>query len=1738
VKAVASPMPPVAAAPAAQAKASPPPEESPGPAPVAPAPSPQTPAVEASPSGNGAAAPIHDEPSEAVAARRAVSPAPPAPDGAAPLRATAAEVDRQLVDTCTRELDGEQDPARAARLHCTIALALGDSEKALDHFKLALKRLPDHLPSIRGARRLMLQRRNVKGASILFDAEIRLVDEPRRQAQLAHAKGRALEDVGGDTDGARRWYERAVELDPGCPAYPKALVQAVAQAEQWEALAGAYEQSANAVFDDDSQRAALIVERARVLEMRLGQVEPAIELYQHALSLDGGTAGARGALKRLLHAERRWRDLIEVLQEEAEQATDPGQATLALCEIATLHSERLGNRDEAIEALAQAMVRAKEPASTGDSAAGEALVLDRLGRLYESARNAESLAQVLARQVETMPDGGDRLGSLHRIGRLYEQQIGDDESAAHWYQAALQIEPAYVPAITALDPLLERAQRWEELVTLHGEVAEASVDSRRRAAARARIGEILESRLGRAEEAMSHHAAALGLAPGLEGSFKALTRLYAEAGRHRELIELYERRLDDTQDQDVVVAYLFRIGLLYEEALRDPGQALHAYRRILALRPDHLGAVHALQRAAERAYRHADLVEALELEAGLTQDRARQVALIQRAGDVLADSLGDREAAVLRFRRVLEMDKRFAPALSSLGRLYHQLGRHQDLLGVYEQELELAAPGPAQVALLYKLAELYEQQLGNAKDAVELYRRAIAQQPGHGPSLRALAHQLERQKDYDGLAEVLEAEVTSAPTPAVRAAAACRLGEVLEVHLDKLDEAEAAYGRALDAVPDHHLAAGAMARVRVRLDAWHKLADDLEGEADRAAEPARAIEALVRAAEVCRHRIGQPDRAVAAYEQVRVHQPDHVGALVALEGLYRRVAAWGRLAALYADQAEVLTDGAARIAALEEHARLCEIYGVGDATSIRTALTAILAIDATHAGALTALERLALSTDDLALLADVDTRAAQAQGDPAVLATHLVRLGQLLETTRPAEAIDAYRGALEHDGENIAAILGLGRAATALGDGAGLVEALRREASWTHSGAHAASLLARCAHVRLEQLGDAAGAVDDAQQALERWPDNVPAGRLLTDLLVQAGETDRLIELLTRAAGSAEQADRSSLLWCTVARLYADEKDDLAAALAALNRARKAGREDNYTLGLLGELYRRNRQWGEAAEALEEAAKLKPSTKQMVKLRLQLGDLYADHLKDDKGAISSFEAAVELDRTQREALAKLAVLYGKTGDQTGARNTAARLLETAGEPSEQANAMVTLGRIELLEGRKREAAKLLRQAVAIEGPKGSAVAEYKKLLGDEEPWERYVEALQSHLSRVQRGELSDDKLRDTYRALARIQHEVLLQVDEAVTTLREGLVACEGDPKLQRELADRLSATGRVDEAVTEYRQMIEADPTDDEVWRSMARTYHEAGRQPEAGVALAPLLVLGTATDREVKIAQQRRVRPGWAQPGSFDDTALQSISAGKPWGETPIQNLLTTMAEGIAKLYPPDYESYGVSRGDRVTERADHPLRPLCDDLAQAFGVTEYDLYVHGSPTTDVVAEVSSPAALMVPKFVSDLTSAERAFIIARAFAALARGMHPVVTLGRREVGRLVAAALQGVAPGHGTDTYGEDELTRLHKRLIKALPRRTRKTLEQAAQQFLAEPGVDLDRWGQTVELSSARAAALVAGDLPAAVAALRRTGAVVPKVEGPALVHGSVVVADLLRFWSTDAAFELRRSGGLL
>ena len=578
--------------------------------------------------------------------------------------------------------------------------ALDDTEHAREHYLAARVGLPDFVPAIRGARRALFALGRHGETLTLFDAEARIVADAQQKAMLLYEKGVVLEDRLGQRKEARRAYAAALELDESNPTILKAFERASTLAAAWDDVERAVEREANAVSSDPRHRAALIAGARRVADARKADPARAIQLYQAALGLDPRAPTALAALKTLLYAGERWRDLIGVLEEEAIQAKDPETRALARYRIARLHLDRLGALDESIQALESAS--AETP--------GDPMIQAELARVYELGKRWGKLTVVLEAIAANTTSTGERVALMHRIGQIAEERLGEPERAVQWYRRALDSDPAHVPALQALGKLYADRGNWTALIAMHLGEAGAARDSARRAAAHARVADILERQLRNVDQAIEHHSRALGLLPGYAPSFKALVRLYSDGARFRELAELYERAVDLARDDETRITYLFKIGRLHEDALQAPLSALSAYQRILGLEPAHLGAIHALQRAAERGESWDELVRALDLEADRTGDKAERAALLHRAAEILAERIGDVPGAIVRCKAVLALDQKYAPALSSLGRLQYGAGRWEDLLATYQLELAVTAPGAPTASLLYKMGELAEER--------------------------------------------------------------------------------------------------------------------------------------------------------------------------------------------------------------------------------------------------------------------------------------------------------------------------------------------------------------------------------------------------------------------------------------------------------------------------------------------------------------------------------------------------------------------------------------------------------------------------------------------------------------------------------------------------------------------------------------------------------------------------------------------------------------------------------------------------------------------------------------------------------------------------------------------------------------------------------------------------------------------------------------------------------------------
>ncbi|HJL14562.1 MAG TPA: tetratricopeptide repeat protein, partial [Sandaracinaceae bacterium LLY-WYZ-13_1] len=1622
-----------------------------------------------------------------------------------------------LAEEWEAELEEREDPARRARLAYELGRLhegpLRALERAERHYATALAAHADHLPSLRGARRVALARKKWRDALPLYDAEARITADSARKAALLFAKGRVLEDALGEADAARRAYATAAELDRGNPSILKALEQRDVAAEAWNDLERTLEREANAVARDARHRAALVVERGRLLELREERPDAAIELYETALRLDPQTPGALDALERLCQQRRRWRDLIGVLGRRAGASEDPAERALALYRAGKLQATRLGNRDEAIALLERAVAERPD----------DPLVLEELAGLYERAERWDRLVEVLARLADATADAGEELAIRSRMGNLLDERLQRPAQAREAFERALALDPTHVPTLQALSRLYTDAEAWDALVAMHLAEAEEASDDRRRAAAHARVADVLERRLEKPAEAIAHHARALSLNPGYAPSFKALARLYADAGEHRALIELHERAIEQADEPEPAITHLFKIGALYEDALGEHGQAAHTYRRVLERDPKHLGALHALQRATERAGRHAELVEALEREADLRTEDARVVDLLQRAAEVLEGPLADTDGAIRRYRRVLEIDAGYAPALGGLGRIYHRTGRWDDLLELYEQELEQDPKGAGAPALLHKMGQLAEERIGDEPRAIECYKRALDVDARHRPSLASLTRRLAARRDFTELVRILELELEGLSDAPARARAAYRLGEVHEQHLEAPDRAAAAYETALAAVPGYAPARDALARLRAEQGAWRRLVDQLEQEA-ATLDDARAVTRLARAGELWEIALGDPRRAVGCHERALERAPRHLPSLLALERLYRRLSRKEALAKVYGTLARALGDPSARVAALRELARLTE-----GADELQPIHEAILSLAPDDPASLEALERLALDRGDRALLARVDQRLVAKAGDAKVAAAYQTRLAESLEAADDPAALDAYRAALRSDGDDVAAAKGLARTAAKRGDPEALIEAYRREASVTPEPQKAARLLVRAARARHRQLRDAEGALADYERALELWPDDADAAAGLSELLGDE-QPARAADRLARAAGSAASADRVAGLWMEVATLHAERLDNVSGALTALSRVLKEQPGHVPALRRTAALQERQGRWSDAAETLAEVVSLAPDRDVLRDAHLTLARIWDEELDDPARARVSLQAVLSLEETNPAALRRLARLSARTGDPDRAAQTLRKLVDAAPDAEARAAALIELSRVQGDRGDDEAARRAALQALSVQGPGGDAAARHRELVEEKGDWQAHAEALRAWVK------ATNDPLgrRAARLEVARIQSDELARPQKAIEELEQAVREQPTDVELRRILAVQLRRAGHPEDSAAELRLLLNDHVAEPALWGELAETLRSAGDLDGARRALEVLVLMGAASPAQTQEAAARTRRPGAAHPGALDASVLEALYPTRR--ASALMELLRHLMPGIGKLYPPDLDAYGLSGRDRMTARSSDPTRQLADRVAAVFAVEDFHLYLHRARARGVAVELSDPPAILVPAAVAELSEAHRVFVLARALADVGAGAHGVDKLTPRELEIVLASICRRVADGFGAGLTSEDILDDIGKRLYKALPRRARKGVDDLATAYVEGERVDFAHFTEAVITSANRVALLVCDDLAAAVESLQRTERDLADLSGPALLRHPMV-ARLLRFWLSPEADHLRQRCGL-
>ncbi len=1292
-----------------------------------------------------------------AAGGRPAEPAPARPP--AEMSQPGALVDLLQARVAVLEAASPADAIGLARAHMELAIAaemiLGDDGRALIHAEAAVTVEPSLGAAHAALRRKKHARTALPAMLAHLEGELSAATSEPLKVELLAEKARLLDAVGESTDQVRAAWEEALAHAPDHAAALKGLesvlvARALASnaAPDWEALAVHLGTVADAYGSEPRLAAWLHVERAQILERRLGRVEAARGALEHALRLDPGVGPVRNALVRYAAVHSDWGSLVRLLDEEAGIEANPLRAARLELDAATIARSRLSDPALACSLLERAAARAPTTYHV------DRRVLDELVHLHERAARWAEGARSRRARIRFVTDPSAIAFELRSLSAAAERE-GHLETAIADVQHALGVDATDPTLIETLDRLLAQAGKHDQRIATWSQEAARTEDTERRARAFARAAQISES-LGRRTDAIRHMRSAWVAHPGDPEVLDSLARMLAPAlsesadSGARSLVELYAQAAEHSRDVGRKVAFLERVALLWEELLGDASRAAAAYERVLEVEPDRRTALLGLARTAARAGDTKALARALIDEARLAVDLSTQLELRTRAATALAAE--DPSRAMQLVRRVLAQDPSHGTARSLETRLEEEAGRWEMVASSLRARIDGASAKAEKVALWLALAQTQHVRLHRPLDAMESLERARDLDPAHPVPAEEIARVLEDHGDPRALRDAVERMAARAPTREERVRHLARVGEIEELRLGDDAAAMHAYERALADGPEDELIAERLSRVAARLGtqraaALGELAALLAKRIESSPTPSATGALTFELAALLVENGQELGRAIGLLESTIVEHPEHVQALRMLESVRRRAGDSAPLARVLARQGEALKDVRARLGALWNLATLEEWkLPVGDAAAT---YRQILDLDPTDPGALEGTLRRELPNarrgDPRARRAVVGALRALvpfATDDDSRLALQL-RLALVLESsaeespdTQAAEAtareaLQRYRDALRIDELSLTAATGVARLAARLHDAEGALAGAISLAELAGDPRARARFLVEAADLltgpdeeerfgsRVERRHRAAAMLDCA---LDEDPDSMAAASRLAAVLHEERRGERLVSSFRAALGRAKSVETIVMLGSEIARVARDELHDLTVAIDAMRRVRAASPDHVPSLLTLAELCIAQRVWPEAVDALEAvvATSREPSPK--LTALFALASIYEKVLSRDKDVDRVLRAALVVDPKNARALRALTRrIAAAPVDADGASSPApkrrreiaellGRLCEVEKDPEQKTNILLELADVHQRLGDAKAAERALVEAVAVSPQNARAFA--------------------------------------------------------------------------------------------------------------------------------------------------------------------------------------------------------------------------------------------------------------------------------------------------------------------------------------------------------------------------------------------------------------------------------------------
>ncbi len=417
-------------------------------------------------------------------------------------------------------------------------------------------------------------------------------------------------------------WQKVLEIDPQDVDALRAIAANYRSAGAWEELSQALRrliqvgQLGGSGIESDELK-ELFAQLGELEGDTLMRTQDAIDAWREVLELDTADFRALAALERLFMQEARWEEAVDILERRVEALANPTERVDVLMQAASLWADKIGDGGSAAQVYER--VLQIDP--------GHQTASIELEQLYRQRKSWMKLVDLLLARTEFAPDAPARITLLIAVAEIYEQQLGDRDSAFVTLQAAFREDFSNDRVAEELQRLATAADKWNELIGDYTQVVQGIADAKQAADLWVKIARWYDSALRHVDYAIASAQQALQLDNAHIGALQALEDFYRKQKRWNDLVTVLARHAECETEPTARVDILLQLADTYESQVGDATQAVNAYQRALDTDERCIDAINALERLG-----YGSALQAWDLAGRRASHRSRRCGRRHRSG--------------------------------------------------------------------------------------------------------------------------------------------------------------------------------------------------------------------------------------------------------------------------------------------------------------------------------------------------------------------------------------------------------------------------------------------------------------------------------------------------------------------------------------------------------------------------------------------------------------------------------------------------------------------------------------------------------------------------------------------------------------------------------------------------------------------------------------------------------------------------------------------------------------------------------------------------------------------------------------------------------------------------------------------------------------------------------------------------------------------------------------------------